>query len=98
MKQINEIMKHSDAYKQLKKRKETSITEDVLSIKDLADGIYENTCTKYLKPQWMEIQKDDNHDIWEDHLDTIGIDPNSKCEAVILKVVAYVECDPPIYV
>ena len=36
--------------------------------------------------------------IWEDHLDTIGIDPNSKCEAVILKVVAYVECDPPIYV
>ena len=98
MKQINEIMKHSDAYKQLKKRKETSITEDVTSIQKLAREIYEDRAKKYLKPQWIEIQKDDNPDIWEDHLDTIGIDPNSKCEAVILKVVAYVECDPPIYV
>ena len=91
MKQINEIMKHTDAYKQLKKRKEASIVENVSCIKSLADEILEINSTKYMKPVWFEIQKDDNPDIWDDHLDSLGIDSYDDTDTVILKVTAYVE-------
>lgn len=95
MKRINEIIPFSDAGKQLEKRKETSITEDVLTMKELAEQIYEARATKYYKPLWFEINKGDNPDIWQDHLDTLGIEADSDCEVVTLKVVAYVEHQSP---
>ena len=91
MKQINEIMKHTDAYKQLKKRKETTITENVSCIRSLADEILEIRSSKYTEPVWFEIQKDDNPDIWDDHLDALVIDAYEDTDTVILKVTAYVE-------
>tara|TARA_R100000700_G_C3166357_1_gene141417 strand:+ start:220 stop:513 length:294 start_codon:yes stop_codon:yes gene_type:complete len=90
MKQINEIMKHTDAYKQLKKRK-MSINDNVKSIKDLADNIYEERHTRYIEPVWFEIQKDDNPDIWDAHLDYLDIDSDNGTDIVVLKVVGYVE-------
>ena len=90
MKQINEIMKHTDAYKQLKKR-ETSIKEDVKTIKELADDIYEKNATVYNEPLWYEIQKDDNPEIWDSHLHYLDIDADEDEDTVILKVVAYVK-------
>ena len=42
MKKISDLIPQSDAYKSLEKRKrDTSITEDVVSMKTLAEEIYE---------------------------------------------------------
>ena len=101
MKKISDILPNSDAYKQLKKRghtikKETSINEQVNTIKSLSDEIFESQSTKFYQPVWFEIQKDDNPDIWDAHLDALGIETHPDCDTVILKVQAYVECQPPI--
>ena len=96
MKQINEIMKHTDAYKQLEKRKkDTTIKEDVTSIQKLAREIYEVSSKKYCEPMWFEIRKDDyeqDSNMWQSHLDYLDIE--SDCNVVTLKVVAYVEHEP----
>tara|TARA_S200002703_G_scaffold142669_1_gene135239 strand:- start:2151 stop:2450 length:300 start_codon:yes stop_codon:yes gene_type:complete len=93
MKKISEIIPFSDAHKQLEKRKrDTTMTEDVVSMKTLAEEIYEVRAKKYFKPLWFEIQKEDNPEIWESHLQTLGVE--SDCNAVTLKVVAYVEHEP----
>ena len=92
MKKINELIPFSDAHKQLEKRKrDTSITEDVVSMKTLAEEIYETRASRYSKPIWFEIQKNDNPDIWDSHLSYLDIDTD--CEAVSLKVVAYIKHD-----
>ena len=96
MKRISDIIPFSDAHKQLEKRKrDTSIKEDVKSIKKLADEIYEVSSKKYFEPVWFEIRKDDyekDSNIWQSHLDYLDIESN--CNVVTLKVVAYVEHDP----
>jgi len=96
MKKISDIIPFSDAHKQLEKRKkDTSIKEDVKSIKKLADEIYEVSSKKYFEPVWFEIRKDDyeeNSNMWQSQLDYLGIEAD--CNVVTLKVVAYVEHDP----
>ena len=96
MKKISDIIPKSDAYKSLEKRKnETSIVENVKSIKTLAEEIYEVRSKKYFKPVWFEIRKDDylqDSNMWQSQLDYLGIEAD--CNVVTLKVVAYVEHDP----
>ena len=96
MKKISDIIPFSDAHKQLEKRKrDTSITEDVTSIQKLAREIYEVSSKKYCKPVWFEIRKDDyeqDSNMWQSHLDYLDIE--SDCNMVTLKVVAYVEHEP----
>lgn len=85
MKHISEIIKNSDAYKRLEMRRKF--------YKKLEDKSY-----KYYEPIWFEIQKDDNPEIWEDHLEALGIEDSidPKCDSVTLKVSAYYESEPPI--
>jgi|TARA_A100000171_G_C2118924_1_gene139557 hypothetical protein len=96
MKKISDIIPNSDAYKSLEKRKrDTSITEDVTSIQKLAREIYEVSSKKYCVPLWFEIRKDDyeqDSNMWQSQLDYLGIEAD--CNVVTLKVVAYVEHDP----
>ena len=96
MKKISDIIPESDAYKSLEKRKrDTTIKEDVSSIKKLADEIYEVSSKKYYEPVWFEIRKDDylqDSNMWQSQLDYLGIEAD--CYVVTLKVVAYVEHDP----
>jgi len=96
MKKISDIIPKSDAYKSLEKRKkETSIVENVKSIKTLAEEIYEVRSKKYFKPVWFEIRKEDyeaDSNMWQSQLDYLGVE--SDCNVVTLKVVAYVEHEP----
>jgi len=96
MKKISDLIPKSDAYKSLEKRKkQTSITEDVVSMKTLAEEIYEVRSKKYFKPVWFEIRKEDydnDSNMWQSQLDYLDIE--SDCNVVTLKVVAYVEHEP----
>jgi hypothetical protein len=83
MKHISEILKNSDAYKRLEMRRKF--------YKELEDKSY-----KYCEPIWFEIQKDDNPEIWDDHLQALSIEESidPECESITLKVSAYYEGEP----
>ena len=75
--------------------RDTTIKEDVSSIKKLAEERYEVSSKKYYEPVWFEIRKDDylqDSNMWQSQLDYLGIEAD--CNVVTLKVVAYVEHDP----